>query len=270
MEGLRARLEAQKIADQAVVPELNEATWPKFQGRERLPHWMRDTLGALRQYMVAVPRPARPAEVGGDVASQAGPGDTLAYRMWACLQQSHQAYRSRYTAAECGGQRHAGQAPMGGSVGAWRSTVHLPRSEFLDPGGCAEVGCQQWQSYSRVCQAFRRLPTLPRLPIPVFMRTDPSLAAKGLGRLGAYEIPVDLWHGIVPRDFVERAMQYNVEEDPEGGAGKIGPGVEPIVATLDEAQVLKPDTSPPSAFPFILPKSSAKVSLILYFVGMNE
>ena len=100
MEGLRARLEAQKIADQAVVPELNEATQQDFQGRGRLPQWMRDTLGALRRYVVAVPRPARPAGVGGDVASQASPGDTLAYRMWACLQQSQQAYRSRYTAQQ--------------------------------------------------------------------------------------------------------------------------------------------------------------------------
>ena len=107
-------------------------------------------------------------------------------------------------------------------------------------------------------------------PIPVLMRTDPSLAAKGLGRLGAYEIPAHLWHRVVPPDFVEQAMQYNVEADPEGGAGKIGPGVEPIVATLEEVQVLKPDTPPPSVFPFIIPKSSAKVSLILSCVGMNE
>ena len=54
MEGLRARLEAQKIADQAVVPELTEATLQEFQGHERLPQWMQDTLGALRQYVVAV------------------------------------------------------------------------------------------------------------------------------------------------------------------------------------------------------------------------
>ena len=100
MEGLRARLEAQKIAEQAVVPELNEATLQEFRGRERPPQWMRDTLGALRQYVVAVPRPARPAGVGGDVASQASPRDTLAYKMWVCLQQSHQAYRSRYTAQQ--------------------------------------------------------------------------------------------------------------------------------------------------------------------------
>ena len=65
-------------------------------------------------------------------------------------------------AAECGGQRHAGQAPAGGSVGTWRPAVHLPRGEVRDPGGCTEVDCQQWQSYSRGCQAFRRLPTLPR------------------------------------------------------------------------------------------------------------
>ena len=107
-------------------------------------------------------------------------------------------------------------------------------------------------------------------PIPVLMRTDPSLAAKGLGRLGAYEIPAELWHRVVPPDFVDRAMQYNVETDPEGGAGKIGPGVEPILETLKEARVLQPDASPPSVFPFIIPKSSAKVSFILSCVGMNE
>ena len=100
MEGLRARLEAQKIADQVVVLELNEATLQEFQGRERMPQWMRDVLDALSQCVVAVPQPARPAGVGGDFASQASPGDTVAYRMWACLQQSHQAYRSRYTAQQ--------------------------------------------------------------------------------------------------------------------------------------------------------------------------
>ena len=42
------------------------------------------------------------------------------------------------------------------------------------------------------------------------------------------------------------------------------------MATLDEAQVLKPDATPSSVLPFIIPKSSAKVSLILSCVGMNE
>ena len=107
-------------------------------------------------------------------------------------------------------------------------------------------------------------------PIPVLMRTDLSFAAKGLGRLGAYEIPVALRHRVVPPDFVERALQYNVEVDPEGGAGRIGTGVEPIVATLREAQVLQPDTPPLSVFAFVMPKSSAQVSLILSSVGMNE
>ena len=127
-------------------------------------------------------------------------------------------------------------------------------------GALGELGEGVWDS----------LLHLSTLPIPVLMRTDPSSAAKGLGRLGAYEMPADLWHRVVPPDFVERAMQYNVEADPEGGAGRIGPGVEPIVATLKEAQVLQPDTSLPSVFPFIIPKSSAKVSLILSCVGMNE
>ena len=107
-------------------------------------------------------------------------------------------------------------------------------------------------------------------PIPVLMRTDPSLAAKGLGRLGAYEIPTHLWHRVVPPDFVEQAMCYDVEKDPDGGAGRIGQGVEPIVATFREARVLQPESSPPSVFPFIIPKSRAKVSLILSCVGMNE
>ena len=137
---------------------------------------------------------------------------------------------------------------------------HLEGTMETWVGALGELGEVVWDS----------LLHLTTSPIPVLMRIDPSLAAKGLGRLGAYEIPADLWHRVVPHDFVEPAMQYNVEEDPEGGAGRIGPGVEPIVATLDEAQVLKPDASPPSVFPFIIPESSAKVSLILSCVGMND
>ena len=125
---------------------------------------MRDTLGALRQYVVAVPRPARPARVGGDVASQASPGDTLAYRMWACLQQSHQAYRSRYTAQQQSAEARdtLDKLPWEEALARGGPEVHIPRGEVRHPGRCTEVDCQQWQSYSRGCHAFRRLPAMPR------------------------------------------------------------------------------------------------------------
>ena len=45
-------------------------------------------------------------------------------------------------------------------------------------------------------------------PIPVLMRNDPSLAAKGLGRLGAYEIPADLWHWVVPPKSSVRQVSW--------------------------------------------------------------
>ena len=48
IEGLRARLEAHKIADRAVVADLHDTTLLKFQGRSYLPQWMRDDSGALR------------------------------------------------------------------------------------------------------------------------------------------------------------------------------------------------------------------------------
>ena len=81
-------------------------------------------------------------------------------------------------------------------------------------GALGELGEGVWDS----------LLYLTTSPVPVLMRTDPSLAAKGFGRLGAYEIPADLWHRVVPPDFVERAMKYNVEADPEGGGWQDRPG----------------------------------------------
>ena len=77
-------------------------------------------------------------------------------------------------------------------------------------GALGELREEAWDSLLRLTTS----------PILVLMRTDPSLAAKGLGRLGAYEITADLWHRVVPPDFVERAMPYNVEADPEGGLGR--------------------------------------------------
>ena len=64
----------------------------------------------------------------------------------------------------------------------------------------------------------------PAPPMPVLMRTNLDLAAKGLGPLGAYRIPEALWDRVVPPDFLGAI--------PEGGVGRMGPRVSAISDTL--------------------------------------
>ena len=84
-----SELEAQKIADRAVVRDLHYGALIEFQGRSRLPQWMRDVSGALRQFVVSLLQPHRPADMGGSIGAQVSPGEAFAYRLWANMLQSH-------------------------------------------------------------------------------------------------------------------------------------------------------------------------------------
>ena len=107
-------------------------------------------------------------------------------------------------------------------------------------------------------------------PIPQWTCSDPTLAAKGLGKMGSYVIPQDLLRELVSESFLRDALGYNLEADPNGGSGSVGPGVAGMVSTLMSSGVISETPLPPSCFPFIIPKSSEKVSLILSCLGMNE
>ena len=118
--------------------------------------------------------------------------------------------------------------------------------------------------------AWEGLAHLATSPIPQLTRTDPTLAARGLGKMGSYVIPQGLWWELVPESLLGDALNYNVEADPNGGARSVGPGVAEMASTLLTSGVISATPLPPSCFPFIIPKSSEKVSLILSCLGMNE
>ena len=80
--------------------------------------------------------------------------------------------------------------------------------------------------------AWEGLAHMATSPIPQVTRTDATLAARGLGKMGSYVIPQGLWRELVPAFFLGDAVIYNVEADPNGGAGSMGPGVAETASTL--------------------------------------
>ena len=109
-------------------------------------------------------------------------------------------------------------------------------------------------------------PHLATSPIPQLTRTDPTLAAKGLGKMGFYVILQGLWRELVPECFLRGALNYNVEAHPNGGSGLVAE----MASTLMNSGVISETPLPPSCFPFIIPKSSKKVNLIVSCLGMSE
>ena len=63
------------------------------------------------------------------------------------------------------------------------------------------------QSFAELREDAREGPAhLATSPIPQLTRTDPTLAAKGLGKMGSYVIPQGLWRGLVPESFLRDAL----------------------------------------------------------------
>ena len=100
LEGLRARLEAQKLSDKSMVPDLTLSGIEEFLGRDKIPQWMRESSAALKQFLEERQSPTRPPDVGGEVQAHPPPGDALAYRIWPTMLRSQGAYQKRYHARE--------------------------------------------------------------------------------------------------------------------------------------------------------------------------
>ena len=126
LEGLRARLEAQKLSDKSLVLDLTLNGIEEFPGRDKIPQWMRESSAALRQFLSADQTPTRPPDVGGEVNAQPPPGDALAYRIWATMLRSQGAYQQRYHPQEM-------------SAKARETLDKLPWEEALQKGGAAFV-----------------------------------------------------------------------------------------------------------------------------------
>ena len=120
--------------------------------------------------------------------------------------------------------------------------------------------------------AWEALLHLNTLPKPSLAAVVPEGVQRGLGAVGSYPIPGDLWREVVPADFLEAAEAYDVEEDPQGGAGRVSGLVGQFFSAVGDLGIFRelPAGTAPSVFPFIIPKSSRKVSLILSCVGLNE
>ena len=120
--------------------------------------------------------------------------------------------------------------------------------------------------------AWEALLHLNTSPKPSLAAVVPEVVQRGLGAVGSYRIPDGLWREVVPADFLESAAGYDVERDPQGGAGRVSGLVGQFFAAVEHLGIFRelPDGATPSVFPFIIPKSSRKVSLILSCVGLNE
>ena len=87
------------------------------------------------------------------------------------------------------------------------------------------------QSFTELREdAWDGLAHLATSPITQMARSDPTIAAKGLGKMGSYVIPQGLWRELVPESFLQDALEYDVESDPNGGSGTVGIGVAEMTA----------------------------------------
>ena len=120
--------------------------------------------------------------------------------------------------------------------------------------------------------AWEVLLNLNASPKPSLAAVVPEVVERGLGAVGSYRIPDGLWREVVPADFLESAAGYDVERDPQGGAGRVSGLVSQGLAVVEHLGIFKelPDGTTPSVFLFIIPKLSRKVSFILSCVGLSE
>ena len=118
-------------------------------------------------------------------------------------------------------------------------------------------------------------------PIPRFMGgVEDAILDRGLGPVGTHQLPADLWEAVVPpfyrgglRDFdVEREWRDR-ERVVRGASRWVSQQVQWILQALRGAGVYEETADPPpppTCYPFVIPKSSEKVSLILSCVKINK
>ena len=119
-------------------------------------------------------------------------------------------------------------------------------------------------------------------PIPRFMGgVEDAILDRGLGPVGTHQLLADLWDAVIPPFYREGLRDFDVEREWQvgervirGASRWVSQQVQRIVQALRGAGVYEetadPPPPPPTCYPFVIPKSSEKVSLILSCVKINK
>ena len=109
-------------------------------------------------------------------------------------------------------------------------------------------------------------------PVPQLGKVDPQLVGHGLGTVGNYAISDELWHEIAPVEFQASVAQFSLPRDVYSPTWE--DMVLPMVCWLLEAGVVdimdRGCTPRATCWPFRIPKTTEKVSLIFNLVDLNE
>ena len=118
-------------------------------------------------------------------------------------------------------------------------------------------------------------------PKPVLQVPDPEVAARGLGDIGTFHVSDALWDEVVGEGVdVERLDSEFAPQPPPPPPAVLhrreaDPLMEPMLRSLGVGgggveRVLENLGRPATCWPFIIPKSSEKVSVIFHLVDINH
>ena len=116
-------------------------------------------------------------------------------------------------------------------------------------------------------------------PKPVLQAPEPAVAAWGLGDIGTYHISDALWDEVVGEgvDVEQLASEFAPEISPPPAVlhmRDIDPLVEPMLRSFKDGgvveRVVEDRGRPATCWPFIIPKSLEKVSVIFHLVDFND
>ena len=121
-------------------------------------------------------------------------------------------------------------------------------------------------------ESWQALLHLSMSPVPQVGKVDPQLVERGLGAVGNYTISDDLWCELAPPDFEASVSDFHLERESRS-SNREALVLSMVKWLLREGVVSIMDESCPmgaTCWPFVIPKSTEKVSLIFNLVEFNE
>ena len=121
-------------------------------------------------------------------------------------------------------------------------------------------------------ESWDALSHLSTSPVPQLGKVDPQLVGRGLGAVGNYEIFDELWHELAPVDFAASVARFSLPRNVYSPTRE--DMVLPMVCWLLDAGLMNiMDRGSPlraTCWPFIITKTTEKVSVIFNLVDLNE